>query len=114
MQFAERSFPVFGSQEKTDLALCGGSSHSAPTPRRTFRDVTILSVSGPNGRLLLYLFNDKTTPNALVCDHSPVYLTIEAKLRDKFLLKVGTSLLDLLKLVRELSSSGKVLSCCML
>jgi hypothetical protein len=56
--------------------------------------VTILSVLQPSGRLLLYLFNDKTTLNALVCDHSPVYLTIEAKLRDKFLLKVGTGLLD--------------------
>ncbi len=74
----------------------------------------ILSVSRPSGGLLLYLFNDKTTPNALVCDHAPVYLTIEAKLGDKFLLKVGTRLLDLLKLVRELSNSGKVLSCCML
>jgi hypothetical protein len=73
-----------------------------------------LSVLQPSGRLFLYLFNDKTTLNALVCDHSPVYLTIEAKLRDKFLLKVGTGLLGLLKLVRELSNSGKVLSCCML
>ena len=64
--------------------------------------------------LLLYLFNDKTTLNALVCDHSPVYLTVEATLRDKFLLKVGTSFLDLLTLFRELSNSGKVLSCRML
>jgi hypothetical protein len=46
------------------------------------------SVSRPSGRLLLYLFNDKTTLNPLVCDHSPVYLTIEAKLRDKFLLRL--------------------------
>jgi hypothetical protein len=64
--------------------------------------VAILSVSRPSGGLLLYLFNDKPTLDALVCNHSPVYLTIEAKLRDKFLLKVGTSLLDLLKLIGEL------------
>jgi hypothetical protein len=73
-----------------------------------------LSVSWRTGRLVLYFFNDKTTLNALVCDHSPVYLTIDTKLRDKFLLKLGTSLLDFLKLVREFSNSGKVSSCCML
>jgi hypothetical protein len=63
-------------------------------------------------RLLLYLFDDKSTLDALVCDHSPVYLTIEAKLADKLRFKVGTGLLDLFKPVGELGSSGEVLSGC--
>jgi len=61
----------------------------------------------------MYLFNDKATLDVLVCDHSPVYLTIEAKLGDKLPPKLGTSHFDLFK-IRELSSSGKVLSGCML
>ena len=85
--------------------------------KRLVRDIkaarAALSVSRRTGKLVLYFFNDKTTLNALVCDHSPVYLTIETKLRDKFLLKLGTSLLDFL-IVREFSNSSKVLSCCML
>src|SRR5690349_19908916 len=80
------------------------SPHSA-------RAVCILSV---RSQLLLYLFNDKTTPNALVGDHSPVNRTIETKLRNKFLLKVRAGLLDTLGLVRALSNSGKVLSRCTL
>ena len=59
-----------------------------------------MSVSRPGGRHHLYLFNDKTTFNVLVCDYSPVYLTIDAMLREKLLLQLRTSLLDLPKLVR--------------
>jgi hypothetical protein len=65
------------------------------------------------GRLPLNFFNDKTTLNAFVGDHAPIYLTIEAKLRDKLRFKVGTSLLDLLRRVRELSGGGKVFGGCM-
>jgi hypothetical protein len=41
-----------------------------------FRDPTIFSASRSSDRLFLYLFNEPF--NALVRDHPPVYLTIEA------------------------------------
>jgi len=62
-----------------------------------FRECTstepIFSFAPLTGRLLLNLLNDKTTLDAFVCDHSPIHLTVEAKLRDEFLLEVGTRLL---------------------
>src|SRR5690242_2684475 len=92
--------------------MCG-RAQEAKSPHSA-RAVCILSVSRRSSQLLFYLFNDKTTPNALVGDHSPVYRTIETKLRNKFLLKVRAGLLDTLGLVRAFSNSGKVLSRCTL
>lgn len=60
---------------------------------------------------LLDLFNDRTTLNALVYDHLPVYVTIEGKLGDKLPFNVGTSCLNLRNAVGGLGGSGKLLVC---
>src|SRR5579863_964986 len=79
-----------------------------PAPTRNLPK--ILSVSRRGHRLLLYLFDDKTTLNAHVRDHAPVYLAIEAKLGDKLLLEVSAGLRDFCRLVGKLGHSRKVLS----